>query len=194
MHGWQQAGDGGFLQVFDILETQGGPGLLWHTREVFGDFRLELEFQYADRSDNSGVFIRIPELNGSASGDWLPAVDRGYEIQIDPRGINTKTGAENDPLSSTGAIYQLSPPTRMDVTRGPWVWNTLAIEAVGNRITVAINDVLVNDFTDANPRSLKGHIALQNHHAGSKVQFRNIRIKGPESTVVTMARSRRTAA
>jgi choline dehydrogenase-like flavoprotein len=194
LNGWQQAGDGGFLQVFDILETQGGPGLLWHTREVFGDFRLELEFQYSDRTDNSGVFIRIPELNGSASGDWLPAVEHGYEIQIDPRGVNAKTGAEGDPLSSTGAIYQLSPPTRTDVTRGPWVWNTMAIEAIGNRITVTINDVLVNDFTDANPRTLKGHVALQNHHAGSKVQFRNIRVKGPESSVVTMTRVRRTAA
>jgi hypothetical protein len=51
------------------------------------------------------------------------------------------------------------------------------IEAVGNRIKVTLNDELVNDFTDPKPRSLRGHIALQNHHDGSKVQFRNIRIK-----------------
>ncbi|MEY9359686.1 hypothetical protein ABH994_002407 [Bradyrhizobium yuanmingense] len=51
------------------------------------------------------------------------------------------------------------------------------IEAVGSRIKVTLNGVLVNDFTDPKPRSLRGHIALQNHNDGSKVQFRNIRIK-----------------
>jgi hypothetical protein len=51
------------------------------------------------------------------------------------------------------------------------------IEAIGNRIKVTLNDVLVNDYTDLKPRSLRGHIALQNHHDGSKVQFRNIRVK-----------------
>ena len=42
------------------------------------------------------------------------------------------------------------------------------IEAVGNRIKVTLNGVLVNDFTDSTSRSLRGHIGLQNHHAGKK--------------------------
>jgi hypothetical protein len=101
---------------------------------------------------------------------------------------------ENDPLRSTGAIYQLSPPTQMDVARGPWQWNTFVIEAVGNRIKVTLNDIVVNDFTDPAPRSLRGHIALQNHHAGSKVQFRNIRIKNILPTVVSLQATRRRSA
>jgi hypothetical protein len=185
--GWQMAGSGGFLQVFDILESTGGPGLLWYTREMFADFVLELEWQYADRTDNSGVFIRIPNLNGSdPQNDWLPAVDGGYEIQIDPRGFNSEKNIENDPLRSTGAIYNLNPPTRTDVAKGPWQWNTLVIEALGNRIKVTLNNVLVNEFTDTKRRSLKGHIALQNHHSGSKVQFRNMQIKSLLSTVVAL--------
>jgi choline dehydrogenase-like flavoprotein len=174
---WQMAGSGSFMQVYDILESTGGPGLLWHTREMFSDFVLELEWQYANRTDNSGVFIRVPNLNGSGPNDWTPAIDQSYEIQIDPRGYNAEKNAENDPVRTTGAIYNLQAPTRTDVAQGPWVWNTMVIEAIGKRIKVTINDVLVNDYTDARPRSLRGHIALQNHHDGSKVQFRNIRIR-----------------
>jgi hypothetical protein len=63
------------------------------------------------------------------------------------------------------------------VAKGPWEWNTYLIEAAGPRIRVTLNGVLVNDFTDPNPRSLRGHIGLQNHHPGSKVQFRNLRLR-----------------
>lgn len=174
---WQISGAGSFLQVYDILESVGGPGLLWYTRESFSDFVLEFEWQYANRTDNSGVFIRVPNLNSSNPNDWMVAIDRSYEIQIDPRGYNSEMNMENDPLRSTGAIYNINAPTRTDVAKGPWQWNTFVIEAVGNRIKVTLNDVVVNDFTDPKPRSLRGHIALQNHHDGSKVQFRNIRIK-----------------
>jgi choline dehydrogenase-like flavoprotein len=189
--GWQMAGTGRFLQVFDILESTGGPGLLWYTREVFSDFVLELEWQYADRTDNSGIFIRVPNLNSSNPNDWTAATDQSYEIQIDPRGFNAEKNLENDPLRSTGAIYNLSPPTRTDVAKGPWQWNTFAIEAAGPRIKVTLNGVLVNDFADPSPRSLRGHIGLQNHHDGSKVQFRNIRIRSilPVVTALPTARA-----
>ena len=177
MRYWQMAGQGGFMQVYDILESYGGPGLLWYTREVFGDFVLELDWQYADRTDNSGIFIRVPNLNSSNANDWTPAIDQSYEIQIDPRGYNSDTSTENDPLRSTGAIYRVNAPARTGVERGPWQWNHFIIEAVGARIKVTLNGVLVNDFVDPKPRSLRGHIALQNHHGGSKVQFRNIRVR-----------------
>ncbi|WP_461617091.1 3-keto-disaccharide hydrolase [Bradyrhizobium sp. 23AC] len=80
--------------------------------------------------------------------------------------------------------------TRTDVAKGPWQWNTFVIEAIGSRITVTLNDVVVNDFIDPRPRSLRGHIARQNHHDGSKVQFRNIRIKAvvPGVTGLPVAR------
>ena len=184
--GWQMAGSGRFIQVYDILESTGGPGLLWYTREAFSDFVLELEWQYANRTDNSGVFIRVPNLNSSNPNDWTPAIDQSYEIQIDPRGYNSEKNLENDPVRSTGAIYNIQAPTRTDVAQGPWQWNKMVIEAIGKRIKVTINGVLVNDYTDPNPRSLRGHIALQNHHDGSKVQFRNIGIQSIVPAVAAM--------
>lgn len=192
---WQMAGSGRFMQVFDVLESSDGPGLLWYTREMFSDFVLDLQWQYADRADNSGIFIRIPTLNSSnPPRDWLAAVDQGYEIQIDPRGFNAEKNVEDDPLRSTGAIYNLNAATRTDVARGPWQWNTFVIEAVANRIKVTLNDIVVNEFVDAKRRALRGHIALQNHHRGSKVQFRNIRIQSILPSVVALASARRRTA
>jgi len=177
LSGWQMAGNGYFMQVYSFLETTGGPGILWYTREVFDDFVLELEWLCSQATDNSGVFIRIPTLNSSSANDWLPAVEKGYEVQIDPRGYNSKTNTENDPYRCTGAIYDLCPATTMTAAFGPWQWNKFRIEALGNRITVMLNDMIVCDYTDNKLRSLRGHIGLQNSYEGSKVQFRNIRIQ-----------------
>ena len=175
---WQMAGFGGFMQVFDILESTDGPGLLWYTRQAFSDFVLQLDWQYANRTDNSGIFIRFPSLDSSDPKTNVDrAINGGYEIQIDPRGYNSEKNVENDPLRSTGAIYNIQAPTKLNVARGPWQWNTYVIEAIGPRIRVTLNGELINDFTDPNPRSGRGHIGLQNHHRGSKVQFRNIQIK-----------------
>jgi hypothetical protein len=66
---------------------------------------------------------------------------------------------------------------------------------LGNRIKVIINNVVVNEFTDTKSRSSKGYIGLQNHHAGSKVQFRNIRVKSILPSVVALpTAAERTAA
>src|SRR6266702_4064005 len=131
-------------------------------REPYGQLRCfppraQLEQLESGRLDGRGR----PELRNPDRSAW----------------IQLRKNMENDPLRSTGAIYNRDAPTRSDVAKGPWQWNTFLIEAVGGRIKVTLNGVLVNDFTDPKPRSLRGHIALQNHHDGSKVQFRNIRIK-----------------
>jgi hypothetical protein len=189
LRNWQMGGFGSFLQVYDILETTDGPGLLWYTREAFSDFVLQLDWQFADRTDNSGVFIRFPSLSSAdPANDLNLAVNQGYEIQIDPRGYNAERNIEGDPLRSTGAIYNVHAPTRLDVAKAPWQWNTFVIEAVGNRIKVTLNGVLINDFTDATSRSLRGHIGLQNHHGGSKVQFRNIQIRSLDAALGPSAR------
>ncbi len=43
-------------------------------------------------------------------------------------------------------------------------------------INVVLNGQAVSKLSNAQ-RSLKGYIGLQNHHPGSRVQFRNLRIK-----------------
>lgn len=177
--GWQMAGFGSFMELgANIIESVDGIGLLWYTKQQFADFILKLDWRASNPDDNSGVFLRFPALgNSDPANDWKLAVDQGYEIQIDDTGKNPDVTPNTfgDPLHQTGAVYKLAPATKLaSLPLGQW--NTYEIEAKGKDITVKLNGEIVSSLKNGN-RPLKGHIGLQNHHFGSRVQFRNIRIK-----------------
>lgn len=177
--GWQMAGFGGFIELgANIIESVDGIGLLWYTREQFADFVLRVDWRASFPDDNSGVFIRFPALgNADPANDWKLAVDQGYEIQIDDTGKNPDVTPNTfgDALHITGAIYKLAPASSV-ASRPVGQWNSYEITAKGKAITVVLNGQQVSTLTNAN-RSPKGYIGLQNHHFGSRVQFRNLRIK-----------------
>lgn len=174
--GWQMAGQGHFIELGGgIIESVGGIGLLWYTREQFEDFVLRVDFRLSNGNDNSGIFVRFPALGkADPANDWKAAVTDGYEVQIDNSGFNPNTNAFDDPLHKTGAIYELAPSTA--VMPAPGQWHTYEIEAVGPKVTVRLNGQQVSQLTNGS-RSSKGHIGLQNHHPGSTVQFARLRVK-----------------
>ena len=104
------------------------------------------------------------------------AVDKGYEIQIDDRGYNPDTNTFGDPTHQTGAIYGIAAASHL-ASRPVGEWNTFEIEARGQEIRVKLNGALVSQLTGDGSRPARGHIGLQNHHAGSRVQFRNIQVE-----------------
>lgn len=172
--GWQMAGSGGFMELGgNIIESVDGIGLLWFTKEQFSDFILRVDWRATNADDNSGVFIRFPAL----TNDPQVAVDHGYEIQIDDTGKNPDTNpiTFGDPLHQTGAVYKLAPSTTI-ASRPLGQWNNYEIEARGNDVKVSLNGQLVCELKNGD-RPTTGHIGLQNHHPGSRVQFRNVRIK-----------------
>lgn len=168
---WRMAGPGGFRRLDDgSIESHGGSGLFWYGAADYDDFRLSVDWRVQHETDNSGVFIRIPPLTNSP----LPAVERGYEVQIDERGINPAAQKPDDPLHLTGAIYKLAPAVRR-ASHGIGEWNRFEILAQGFEIGVTLNGVEVSKLTHA-LRRRGGHVALQNHHEGSAVQFRRLEI------------------
>jgi choline dehydrogenase-like flavoprotein len=178
LKGWRMAGSGNFIELgANIIESVDGIGLLWYTAEEFEDFVLRVDWRASDRTDNSGVFIRFPALGSSdPANDWRLAVDRGYEIQIDDRGFNPDTGTFDDPLHQTGAIYNIAAASHL-ASKPVGEWNAFEIEAIGRDIRVSLNGVLVSQLTGDGSRPARGHIGLQNHHPGSRVQFRNIQLE-----------------
>jgi choline dehydrogenase-like flavoprotein len=179
LEGWQMAGFGGFIELgANIIETVDGIGLLWYTRQQFADFVLRVDWRASFPDDNSGVFIRFPALgNTDRANDWKLAVDQGYEIQIDDTGKNPDVTppAFGDPLHITGAVYTLAPASTV-ASRPLGQWNTYEITAQGNTVTVVLNGQSVSKLMNGN-RPAQGFIGLQNHHVGSRVQFRNLRIR-----------------
>lgn len=93
---WQMAGRGAFRRVGPgTVQSEGGPGIWWYTRERFADFVLLVDWRVSKSEDNSGVFIRIPALGrDDPENDWRAAVAEGYEIQIDERGVDPATGLD----------------------------------------------------------------------------------------------------
>ncbi|MEK9285606.1 MULTISPECIES: DUF1080 domain-containing protein [unclassified Bradyrhizobium] len=165
------AGLGGFRQLSDgIIESYGGPGLFWYAHEAFEDFVLTIEWRIARPEDNSGVFLRAPPLGTTQQ----PAIERGYEVQIDDRGLDPDANVLGSALHLTGAIYRLAPAVRR-LSRPVGEWNEFEITAHGQMLAVRLNSEHVSLLGNAS-REPRGHIGLQNHHEGSAVQFRNLRI------------------
>jgi hypothetical protein len=150
-------------------------GLLWYTREVFGDIVIRVVYRNPDGA-NSGVFIRIPE---KPTEPWL-AVNRGYEVQIDDRA---------DEYHMTGVLYSF---TRAVVKPArPDEWNTMEITLDGDRTTVHINGVRVTDYREGQsvppkkepwepnrgPRPGAGYIGLQNHGNQDIAFFREVSVR-----------------
>lgn len=160
-----------------VLETEGGPGLLWYTQEEFADFVLTVDWRVSGIEDNSGVFLRFLALGSSnPTTDWQLAVEQGYEVQIDERGLDPETNTLGSPYHQTGAIYKLAPALKQ-ASLPIGQWNAFEIVAEGSTITVKLNKELVSNLTESRGRPAKGHLGLQTHHAGARVQFRNLQIK-----------------
>lgn len=175
-NGWQMIGPGHFTLENGELITHGGMGMLWYTREQFGDCRLRVMFQPTSSKDNSGVFIRIPE---PPKNEWF-AVHRGYEVQIENNG---------DAWHRTGCLYSMSEAKNL-VSARVNEWNVMLITLEGPRTRVEVNGRLVTDFTEGQPvppklkdyepergpRPLRGYIGLQNHDDNGRVHFKEVSV------------------
>ena len=119
---------------------------------------------------NSGVFVGFPAVGN----DPFVAVERGYEIQIDPTDV---------PASTTGAIYsfQAADAAKRDqALRPPGRWNTYELTVDAPRLVVRLNGVVVNRFvsTSSERQTLgRGFVGLQNHSDADRVSFRSVQVK-----------------
>lgn len=147
-------------------------GLYWYIKEQFSNFILKIDWRTGLITDNSGIYIRIPDPN--TPNALQDADNLGHEIQIDDRGVSLQKPAGSDWIAITGAVYNLQAPTQF-VSNPTGTWNTYIIEANGPTITVKLNGQLINNYQST--RQQTGFIALQVHHDTSRVQFRNIQIK-----------------
>jgi hypothetical protein len=151
-------------------------GLLWYTQEAFGNVVLRVVYRTEKKTDNAGVFIRIPE---KPTEPWMP-VNRGYEVQIDD---------SQDDYHTTGVLYSLTKALARPGKTGEW--NTLEITLDGPRIAVLVNGTKVTEYTegqpvppkraayepDRGPRAVSGYIGLQNHGSGDVVYFKEVAVK-----------------
>jgi len=180
---WKPVGDPQMLLLPDgTLGNQRGKGLLYYAARPFGDFTLELEYLPETADAAAGVFLRLP--NAPASLD--SAERNAYEVKLgeDPKPVAFRepthytrsmfvTGAIN--LAGADSVHhrdQMS-PTHV-VSHAPGEWNTLRVDAIGQRYTVWVNGEKVNDFFGR--KATEGYIGLVERTPDFAVRFRNIRV------------------
>ncbi len=182
LDGWKHVGKGYMTVDSGLIQTHGGMGLLYWTREKLGDCVLRVVYKMRDENDNSGVFIRIPS---PPTEPWMP-VNKGYEVQIDN---HPERGGE-DEYHVTGTLYSLTKPLAFPGKPGP-EWNTMEITLDGPRTIVTVNGVKVTDYTEGQPVPPKklsfepdrgrrpnfGYIGLQNHSDHDIVFFKEVAVK-----------------
>lgn len=176
LDGWTHVGPGRFVIEDGTLRTEGGMGLLWFTREKFGDSTLRIVYRAQSQGGgNAGVFIRIPT---EPSEPWMP-VHKGYEVQIDD---------SEDDFHRTGVLYSFTKAKAKPQTHE---WNTMEIKLDADRTVVTVNGAIVTDFREGDavpertkpyepergPRQRSGYIGLQNHGDKDVVWFKEVSVR-----------------
>ena len=189
--GWEQVVKGRMYVKDGLINTEGGMGLLWYTKEKSGNCTLRVVYRTTSMDDNSGVFIRLPE---TPKDPWH-AVNTGYEVQILQSWPKDYEMSEHQKKygtkwHTTGALYSIAPAEKHP-QKPPGEWNTMEMVLDGPLTKVYLNGELVTRYREGDPvpprehyyepkrgrRPDFGYIGIQNHHEPQRVQFREISVK-----------------
>lgn len=133
------------------------------TKETFKDFILEVDF-LQEAEGNSGVFIR-----SSIEGTKIT----GWQAEVAPPGSNSGGIYE-----SYGRGWLIKPDPSLDHILKMGEWNTMKIEAIGDKVTTWLNGQQMITIEDEKIGAASGQIALQIHDGGGiKVRWKNLNIK-----------------
>jgi hypothetical protein len=154
--------------------------------KVPSDFRLTLEYKI--EGGNSGIQYRSRVVDPKK---WIVG---GYQADIDSginhsgimyeergRGILTKRG-QRVHVAADGSknVEEIADAAELQKSIHGDDWNTYVIEAIGPRLKHTINDQLMSETEDLDPKkaSKDGVIAVQVHTGPPMtVRFRNIRLE-----------------
>lgn len=146
-----------------VCTGEGGHEWLRYNQEL-GDFILEVEWRFTPRGAdekryNSGIGVRMTK-----TGDiW-------HQAQTGLTG-----GYMFGETITDGAIrrFNLREAMKENRIKPAGEWNHYQIRAEGDRITMAVNGVVVNELTGVGLR--RGYIGLEAE--GFEITFRNLRVK-----------------
>ncbi len=170
LNGWTKVGGDATYTVQDgaIVGTRGpGPNTFLRTNDLYDDFVLELDFRW-DAAINSGVQFRSRQRDGDGRVT-------GYQCELDHSDRRWTGGIYDE--AGRGWLAPLKDDAKaMAAVPSIYEWNTLRIEADGDRLRTWVNGAACADLIDG--QDAEGFIALQVHSAPEhgQVRWRNIRL------------------
>lgn len=174
--GWIKLFDGKTLKGWKVGENASTFSVADGAIVVFGN-RAHLFYDGPVNDHNFKNFefkAKVMTMPGANSGMYIHTKyqetgwpEIGYEIQVN----NSHTDWRR-----TGSVYAIQ-----DVKEAPAKdneWFTQHIIVQGKKITVKVNDKVINEYTEGeNGRLSSGTVALQGHDPKSKVLYKDIMIK-----------------
>ena len=157
---WKTSGDATWKVENHCIVGSGPRGHLFSPRSDYRNFELKARVKIND-GGNSGLYFR------TTFGEGWPA---GYEAQVN--------STFRDPVKS-GSLYGFDIIKAMFVEPGVWFDYHITCHDTpeGVHIRIRLNGFLVVDYVDRRKTHLLGHVALQQHHDGSEVFFRDLYIR-----------------
>jgi Domain of Unknown Function (DUF1080) len=172
-----------FIVRDGLLVSLGSPGGHLITDKEFSDYKLTVEYRFANKPGNCGVLvhaskpralydmfpqsIEVQMQHGQAGDFWC--IQENIEVPDMEKRRPHKEGQKfGGAKEDARRIVNLTDDSEKPLGE----WNTMTIEARGGEIIVHVNGELVNHGTNAT--ATKGKIALQAE--GSEVEFRKVEL------------------
>ncbi len=166
LNGWKASEHPGTFTVADgAIQVFGDRAHLFYMGDVnnhsFKNFEFKVKVMTTPGS-NSGLFIHT-----AYQEEGWPS--QGYEIQVNQTHTDWR---------KTGSVYALKDVKETFVKDNEWYTEHIIVQ--GQKITVKINDKVINEYTEpdaASPKLNAGTVALQGHDPKSKVFYKEVMIK-----------------
>ncbi len=136
------------------------------TEKPYKDFWLSLRFK-CEEDGNSGVYFHTEFKPGTVE------ITKGMQFEID-RTLDHHTGG----LYGDNRGWIAWPSAEYEQVMRPTDWNDFLLQVEGNHMVAILNGIKIIDFTDPNPKSSDGWIALQLHSGGEgDMRFKDIYVR-----------------
>lgn len=164
LNGWKASEHPSTFSVADgAIVVYGDRAHLFYAGDVnnhnFKNFEFKVTVMTTPGS-NSGIFIHT-----TYQEEGWPS--QGYEIQVN----NTHTD-----WRKTGSVYAIQDVKEAPAKDNEWFTEHIIVQ--GKKITVKVNDKVINEYTETGATRLNGGtVALQGHDPKSKVFYKDVMIK-----------------
>ncbi|MEX0881990.1 MAG: DUF1080 domain-containing protein [Cyclobacteriaceae bacterium] len=173
LDGWKISENPDSFSIEDgVIKIDGPRAHLFYMGPVknhdFNNFEFQAKVKTMPNA-NSGIFIHTEfQENG-----WP---EKGYEIQVNQ---------SHGDWRKTGSVYSFKDVKETHVEDGEWYTQHIIVK--DNKVTVKINDKVINEFVESQDRGeaigdstkklSSGTIALQAHDPKSVIYYKDIKIK-----------------
>lgn len=155
-----------------VIAVAGNPSGYVATRATYANYRLHAEWRWSGKPGNGGILLHIQ--GGPKDKVWPLSQQVQTKIHFAGDLLPMAGAAFTEALTTApGAYPPIKGHTAADSERAAGEWNSMDVVCRDGMIEVAINGVVQNRVTNANPAS--GRIGIQLE--GTPYELRNVTVQ-----------------